>query len=283
MFKKTRDQSKLLFSGALLFVALPASGFVQISSNSFIGNVPDGLYDGEPCFPEVIDIFNDPVVGIDEVRVNTLGVVSDGDPDTFLTCYDQGNETVACMAGFPDGTIANCYDIVGPHVLPEPGDQVFLLIDPYDNLYCDLIVQRKFGEDNPACREETGTGGSTSTGGTGSSGGSSSGTVCDATNVDAILNTGQSTTIANNACIRLVMEPSWSSVNPAIQPMSGTSSYPVPFTYTSCKGSGSASLLGDWQTTFLVDGPNPAANFGCDIFLQLTGNGQSLVKFSYFD
>jgi hypothetical protein len=182
------------------------------------------------------------------------------------------------MAGFPDGTIANCYDVVGPHVLPQAGDEVYLLIDPSDNLYCDLIVQRKFGQDNPNCRDETGTGGGTSTGGTTNGSGQ-----CNDANVDAILSTGQSTTIAGDACIRLVVEPSWSTVNPAIQPMSGTASYPVPFSYQSCAGNGTGALLGDWQQAYLVDGPTSAPNFGCDVYLKLTGSSQNLVQFSYFD
>lgn len=254
-------------------MAMPASGFLQIF-DSYIGNVPNGFYDDEPCFTETIDIFFDPIVGMQEVRVNPTGVANDGDPDTFLSCHDQGQQTIGCIAGFPDGTVATCFDGFGPHVLPEDGDEVFLLIDPNDDSFCDVVVQRKFGQDNPNCRESAGTGGT-------SSGGGSS--TCNASTASAVLSTGQSTTIASNACLQLKIDPSWSTVNPYLQPMSGTTSYPVPFSYSSCVRDGTGTLAGDWVNVYLVDGPDAAPNFGCDVFVKLGGNGQGVVNFSYFD
>jgi hypothetical protein len=79
----------------------------------------------------------------------------------------------------------------------------------------------------------------------------------------------------------LANEPFWSSVNPQLHPASGTTSYPVPFTYTYCGGQGTGSLTGNDIKSYLIDGPFPGPNYGCDVFIQLEGNG-SPVQFSYF-
>jgi hypothetical protein len=142
---------------------------------------------------------------------------------------------------------------------------------------CELTVSTGFqyGIADPKCRAG---GGGSGNGSGGSSGGSST---CNASNAAAVLTTGQMTTIASNACVRLVNETSWSTINPKIQAMSGTASYPVNFTATSCTGSGSGSLTGNWVERFLIDGPGTATNNQCDIFVKLNGNG-SQVQFSYF-
>jgi hypothetical protein len=148
---------------------------------------------------------------------------------------------------------------------------------------CEITVSTgfKYGIADPKCRAQSGSGGGGGGGGSGSGGSSGGTSTCNASNAAAVLTTGQMTTIASNACVRLVNETSWSTINPKIQAMSGTASYPVNFTATSCSGTASGSLTGNWVERFLVDGPGSTANNHCDVLVKLYGNG-SQVQFSYF-
>ena len=281
----------------LALLAVPASAWVSIPSRSFVGPLPPNLHNRESCFTDTIELIDDTVLGLYEVRVNPEGVLNDGDPNTYLKCDDQGNETYSCTAGLPDGRIANCYDILGPFNMPKPGDRVHLYIDPNDDSICDVIISKVYGEDNPHCPGGPGTsgtggasgtggsgstGGSTSTGGTTGTGGSGGGSAaCNASNASRVIVTGQETTIASNACVQLKNDAAWGTVNPSIQSKPSAASFPVPYRYTSCQGNGTANFSAAWETDYLGDGGAVSSNFGCDIFVKLGGNGD-LVTFQYY-
>lgn len=268
--------------GAISLFGVPAAALYGggLINGAYLGPLPADYYDDEPCFTPTVAVTSDSVTQLTEVQVNPRGVLDDGNPNTYLRCSSYANLTlVVCHVGLPDGRVATCSDRAGPPVLPDLDDRVYMVIDDASTNIerCDIVIEKTYGEANPACRV-SGTGGSG--GGTTGSGGASS--TCNAANAAATLSTGQSTTIASNACVRLTVDPTWSSVNPLIQAQPGTGSYPVPFTATSCAGSSSGSLTGDWDQKYLIDGSETAANFGCDVFVKLGGTG-SMVKFVYYN
>lgn len=284
-----RNKTGWIFGAVFLF-GVPSLAFFGggMRTDGYIGPLPSSYYDGEPCFTDSVHSYTE--FGLVEVQVNPRAVLEDGDPNTYLRCSDFANlNRVICHVGFPNGTVASCSDTAGPRNLPDLDDRVYIVIDPgspgSDN--CDIVIEKTYGEANPACRPAStggasGTGGGSSTGGFSSSGGGTGTGSCNASNAAAVLSTGQSTTIASNACIHLRVDPTWSSVNPVIQAQPGTAAYPVPFTATSCAGSSAGSLVGNWDQQYLIDGPNPASNFGCDVFVQLQGTGAA-VQFGYFN
>lgn len=278
----------LLLAG-LFLVGVPAAAFYGGGGGSgwYFGSMPSNWFTGEPCFTSTIE--TDVRNGIREVRVNPAGVLNDGNPNTFLRCQDFANQNrLVCAAGFPDGTVVSCGDDFGPKRGPGPSDKVYIVLDTTNPASCDVVIESAYGEANPACRGTVGTGGTSGTGGTTSTGGTATGgtggtnATCNATNAQAVLSTGQSTTIASNACVQLKVDPTWSTVDPLIQALPGTSTYPVPFSVSSCKGTQTQSFTGDWSQNWLVDGQGAAANIGCDIFVKLQGDG-STVKFTYYD
>jgi hypothetical protein len=82
----------------------------------------------------------------------------------------------------------------------------------------------------------------------------------------------------DNDCIRLSVNPSWSVINLQFQPLPGTGPYPVPFSFFSCGGNGTGSLLTDYANVTFKTGANP----GCDYFVQFGGNGGT-IKVTYYD
>jgi hypothetical protein len=83
--------------------------------------------------------------------------------------------------------------------------------------------------------------------------------------------------------VRLKNETGWSTIDPHLQALPGTAAYPVPFSYSSCDSSGSGALTGDWSNAYVADGhPGPESNPGCDVFVQLGGDG-SQVSFAYYE
>lgn len=275
---KTIGRQRTWIFGAVFLFGVPAAAFFGggFRTGSYMGPLPSTYYAGEPCFPATISSYTED--GLTEVMINPRGVASDNDPKTYLRCSDIANTSrIICHAGFPDGTVATCSDTISPRTLPSLDDRVYMVLDlaATGSDTCDIVIESSFGEANPACRA-SGTGGTSGTGGSPPTGS------CNASTAAATLSTGQSTTIASNACVRLKIDPTWSSVDPIIQAQPGTSSYPVPFTATSCKGNSSGSLTGDWNQNYLVDGPGATANYNCDVFVQLQGSG-SAVKFVYYD
>lgn len=245
---------------------------------SYIGPVPNSWFQGQPCPEGPIHFSQDPnLPEIHRWEIDPVGVEEDGDPNTYLRCrLLRPVESILCQVGLADGSVVSCNANEGPYQLPQDGEVVLMSIDTYLGAgRCEVHVSTgyKYGIADPKCRAQGGGGGS------GGSSGSSS--TCNAANAAAVLTTGQMTTIASDACVRLVNESSWSTINPKIQAMSGTASYPVPFTATSCSGSSTGSLTGNWVERFLVDGFGVTPNNYCDVFVKLQGNG-SQVQFSYF-
>lgn len=265
---------------AVFLIGVPATAFYGggYRSNGYVGPLPSSYFSGEPCFTSTVSKRVE--LGLTEVAVNPRGVAEDGNAKTYLRCQDFANfNQLLCTAGFADGTIATCNDPDGPRVLPGPDDRVYMVIDTSVTnpsvQNCDITVESNYGEANPACRAGGG-------GGSGGSGGGGSST-CNATTAVATLNHGQSTTVASNACVRLKVEPTWSTINPQMQAQPGTASYPVPYSYASCAGTGSGSLTGNWVTSYLIDGNSGMSpNINCDIYVQLQGGG-SAVQFAYYD
>jgi len=110
------------------------------------------------------------------------------------------------------------------------------------------------------------------------SGGAPSGGACDAAHAVATLGTSQSYTGKANDCIRLAVQPSWSTVSLQLQPLAGTAAYPVPFSFFSCAGNGTGALTADYVNAVIKSGANP----GCDYFVQF-GGGATTIKVTYFD
>jgi len=110
------------------------------------------------------------------------------------------------------------------------------------------------------------------------SGGAPNGGACDAAHAVATLGTSQSYTGKANDCIRLAVQPSWSTVSLQLQPLAGTAAYPVPFSFFSCAGNGTGSLTADYVNAVIKSGANP----GCDYFVQF-GGGATTIKVTYFD
>jgi hypothetical protein len=288
--------SRLFIGGAILCAAgsayaLYGGGLVFRNENDgYLGteSVLNTWFLDEPCFTDK-PIQRNEYPDIDEVEfvVDVLGVEEDTDPKTFVRCRQIQRNQMTCELGTSDGTVASCVDATAPSQLPEPGDVVRLLFDLIAPSICDVVVERNYDVIDPKCRGPVGSGGASGSGGSPSSGGSSGSggsggsATCNASNAQATLTTGQSTTIASNACVRLKNESAWSTVDPKLQALPGTATYPVPFSYTWCSGSSSGSLAGNYANTFLINGPGSAANYSCDIFVKLGGNG-SQVQFQYF-
>lgn len=268
-----------IFGSVFLFgvpaVALYGGGF---RVGGYLGPLPASYYDDEPCFTTTIQ--SSQVGDIREVRVNPRGVLEDNNPNTYLRCSDFANENrIICHAGFPDGTIASCSDLAGPRSLPDIDDRVYLVFNtaaPVGTENCEVVIEKTYGEANPACR--TG-----SPPGTGGSGGGSS--TCNAQNAIATISHGQTATVPPNACVRLQVNTTWSSINPLIQaqPQENgvNTSYPVPFTASSCVGTSAGSLVNNWDEKYLVDGSNPSGNWNCDAFVKFQGTGSN-VRFAFY-
>ncbi|HEY4106941.1 MAG TPA: hypothetical protein VGM44_23735, partial [Polyangiaceae bacterium] len=62
------------------------------------------------------------------------------------------------------------------------------------------------------------------------------------------------------------------------QPQPGTTGYPVPYSYSSCKGSGSGSLTADYAESVMITPTNP----GCDVYVQFSGSAGA-IKVTYYD
>lgn len=276
MIKKYKPNYKLRLVAGLSLLGLPAAAWYGggLMLGAYYGPLPTYYYEDVSCFTDTVSFYEES--GLIEVQVNPRGVQEDGNPNTYLRCVDYGDDEgrVICHAGLPDGKVISCNRNLPYWQLPELDDRVYIIYDTsgVEN-YCELIVEKSFGEANPACRPTSGTGGS--------GGGPSA--PCDASNADAILSTGQSTLIPSNACVQLRVDPVWSQVNPQIEGQPGTSVYPVPFSYTSCAGNGSGVISGNWVKSYLVDESSSSQpNFHCDVFLRLEGNG-SLVNFVYYN
>lgn len=272
--------TKVKLLGAGLLVSIPVlavgGGGGGLSTGAYIGELPEAWFQDEPCHNGVITIYEDTFLL--EYQIDVSGVASDGDPNTYLKCTAQANlQTLTCNAGLSDGTVIGCRDIAGPHLLPAPGNVVYMQYDPVSTAPCNILIGtgNEFGTADPKCR----TGGD----GDGDGSGGSTGSPCNASTAAATLTTGQTTNIASNACVRLKNEAGWSTIDPQLQALPGTAAYPVPFSYSSCDASGSGSLTGDWFTAYVGDGQaGPESNPGCDIFLQLEGSG-SQVSFAYYE
>jgi len=123
-----------------------------------------------------------------------------------------------------------------------------------------------------------GSAGKSSTGGAVGSGGASGGGTCDAAHSVATVTTSTTYTGKANDCITLSVNKTYATVNIQMQALPGTVGYPVPFTYSSCLGSGSGSLTADFAQPALDVGTNPE----CDFYVQFTG-GATELKFTYYD
>ncbi|MEI9938349.1 MAG: hypothetical protein WDO69_14100 [Pseudomonadota bacterium] len=111
-----------------------------------------------------------------------------------------------------------------------------------------------------------------------SAGGTTSGASCDAAHAVATLTPSAVYTGKANDCVRLSVNPTWSTIALQFQPMPGTAGYPVPFSFFSCGGNGTGSLTADYANTTFESGPNP----GCDFFVQFGGGGTT-IKVTYYD
>ena len=81
-----------------------------------------------------------------------------------------------------------------------------------------------------------------------------------------------------NDCVRLAVNPSWSSVSIQLQPTPSAAPYPLPFSFYNCGGNGTGALTADYANVTLKAGPNP----GCDFFVQFEG-GSTTIKVTYYD
>jgi hypothetical protein len=115
-------------------------------------------------------------------------------------------------------------------------------------------------------------------GGTVSSGGSTSTGTCDAAHSVATIATGSTYTGKANQCVRLSVNPTWATVKIEFQPSPGTTGYPIPYSFSSCAGSGTGSLTADYAESVMTSGANP----GCDFYVQFTG-GATTLKVVYYD
>lgn len=230
-----------------LLVAGPAAGLVSFNSMEK-GFLPEGTWDDEPCFPETIDTLEDTTFDTFEVRVNPAGVRNDGDDDTFLLCQDAGDDTINCMAGFPDGQVSTCVDTRGPHILPEEDDRLYMFFN--DQGDCDVHVERVYGEPNPNCRTE-----------------------CNAETATVTVNHQDEVTVEAGTCARLTIPDGWGPITPHVESLPETDDYPVSFHAESCNGSKSASFTQDWEKAGLVQ-----ADSSCEIFVRF----DNPVKFAYY-
>ncbi len=289
--KLGRAHTRLLLTVAILSAGGTAyaiyGGGIQYSgqNDGFIGDdtVLDDWFLDEPCFTNKPVQRNDyPDIDAAEFVIDVAGVEADGDPNTFVRCRQLSREQMTCEVGAADGTVAACLDQTAPSQMPQPGDVVRLVFDVLGPDFCDVAIERNYDVIDPKCRQGSGSGGASGSGGSGS-GGSTGPSTCNASTAQATLTTGQTTTIASNACVRLKNETTWSTVDPKLVPHPGTTSYPVPFTYTApCTGqTSSGSLAGNYQDVYLFNGQGSSSNYGCDVFVKLGGNG-SQVQFQYF-
>lgn len=266
--------------GAGLLVTIPVlavgGGGGGLSTGAYIGPLPSEWFQDEPCHDEAVVVYEDQFIL--EYQVDVARMRDDGDPNTWVKCTTQSNgQALTCNVGLADGSVLGCRDSFATQALPRDGHVVYMQFDPIDTVPCNIQVGtgNSFGVADPKCRS----------GGDGDGDGDGDGApgVCDASTAAAVLTTGQSTNIASNACVQLKNETGWSTIDPHLQALAGTAAYPVPLSYTSCGGNGSASFAGDWQSVYLVDGVQGAqTNPGCDIFVQLQGDG-SQVSFRYYE
>jgi hypothetical protein len=247
-------------------------GYIQ---GGYIGQLPADWYDDQVCTTAGITLTTHTVLDIRQWEIKPGLLRDDGNPNTYIRCSITASlDEMVCNVGFSDGTVLACNDDGGPHQLPGEDDTVYITMEEAPGTLCEIVIGTgdTFGIGDPKCRTPT-----TGSGG----GGGNTPQICDASTAVAVLRTGQGTTIASNACIRLVNEGTWSSVNPYLQPEPGTNSYPVPYSYTYCGGQGSGSLTGNYINSYLVDGSSASTlNYKCDLFVKLGGNG-SAVQFRY--
>jgi hypothetical protein len=112
----------------------------------------------------------------------------------------------------------------------------------------------------------------------GGSGGGGTINGCTAETATAKATHSKAIDLKSDACVALVVNPTWSSVNISIEGQPGTT-YPIPFTYTVCGGKGgSGELTTDYEKEVLLKGTNP----GCDVYVQFEGSGAAL-KLMYYD
>ncbi len=282
---KRRIRQTLLLTVMTLTLGVSATAFFGGGHLHFgyIGPFIPAWFEDEPCLDP-----NTPVIVVDDLggRQYTLDVsalAADGDPETYIKCelIADLNE-IDCNAGVGGGEYISCIDTGGPHQIPRDGDIVYIsfadLNDVNHDGFCSVVIGtgNRFGTADPKCR--------TSGGGDGDGDGDGDGgtPTCNASTAAATLSTGQQTSIASNACVRLRNENSWGTIDPQLQPLPGTAQYPVPFTATSCAGSAPGALTGDYNSVHLVDGAGAATNPVCDIFVQLQGSG-SQVTFRYYE
>ena len=287
-----RSNKRWLLSSAILCMGGSAyavyGGGIEFYgvNDGYMGNnsILTEWFEDEPCFTNKPIQRNDyPEIDAAEYVVDVAGVEADGNPATFVRCIQITRGHMTCELGTANGQVASCLDVTAPSQMPEPGDILRLVFDVLGPDFCDVVIERNYDIIDPKCRANAGSGGAGSggSGGTGSGGAGGGSGTCNASTAQATLTTGQTTTIASNACVRLKNETAWSTVDPKLSAMPGTATYPVPFTYSWCSGSSSGSLTGNYQNTFLINGQGSANNYGCDIFVKLGGNG-SQVQFQYF-
>lgn len=248
----------------------------------YIGPYVPEWFEDEPCLDP-----STPVTYFDDFGARQYTFIvgeleNDGDPETYLKCDLIANlDEIDCNAGVGNGEYISCMDPGGPHQIPRDGDIVYITYSDLEDInhpgFCNVVIStgNRFGTADPKCRAPAGDGDGDGDGDGGSP-------TCNASTAAATLSTGQQTTIASNACVRLTNENSWSTVDPQLQALPGTAQYPVPYTATSCAGSASSSLTGDYVTSHLIDGAGAATNPQCDVFVQLQGNG-SQVTFRYYE
>jgi hypothetical protein len=127
----------------------------------------------------------------------------------------------------------------------------------------------------------SGAAGSAGSAGSAGAGGGTTATACDSAHALTSVVGGATYTGHAGDCVRLTVNPAYSSVNIQLQALPGTAGYPVTYTFSStCAASGSGSLTADYsQPTLLKANTNP----GCDFYVQFTGSATAVLKFTYFD
>lgn len=167
--KKRTGTISAILAGAAALIVTPAafaiSGGAQFNGG-YIGPLPTSWFDDEPCNTEPITFVSDEFIY--EWQIDVSAVADDGDPNTYARCLLKANtQTNLCIVGLPDGSVIGCRDNIGPHLLPQPGDTLYMDFVQGDTSICNVSIgtHDTFGEADPKCREPVmGTGGNTSTG-----------------------------------------------------------------------------------------------------------------------
>lgn len=151
-----------LLTGAGIALAGSAGAFSGgwFSNDPYVGTIPSSYFSGEICQDAPIVHQQDTTFDVQEWAFDVVGVRDDGDPNTFISCKFI-NSTIGnmrCLGGLPDGRVLNCPDANSASTLPHPGDRVFMTFAGMDSPdseagdACDVVIERSFGQPNPACR-----------------------------------------------------------------------------------------------------------------------------------